>query len=147
MQIHILKKIVISLLLIVGGFLAWFIWLIVTDKPPSFFPLNNSSAEYTVSKKCSHGQGWNEDDETQDKGFCIEYKGNNVFMNDSSGNTNFFRITVGKSKIDLEPFVGKEVKNVKGNFVTSNKQCINNRCIDIGGAYVVLDISELELAE
>lgn len=142
-----LKKLLLLLGVGIVAFVAWFVWAIITDEPPHFFPLDNVQAEYRVSKKCPNGQGWNEQVQAEGEGYCIEYKGSDVFSNDVQGNTNFFRITVGQSKINLEPFVGKRVKNIKGKYVSSNKQCVNGKCIDIGGPYVVLNIDELDLAE
>src|SRR3989344_3139383 len=128
-------------------FVAWFIYAIVTDEPPHFFPLNNSQGKYTITKNCPNGQGWREQFSGQGYAYCVEYKGADVFMNDESGNTNFFRITVGKSAIDLEPLIGKEVKSIEGKYVGSRKQCIQDKCVDIGGPYVVLDVNSSELVD
>jgi hypothetical protein len=141
------KKIslVISGLIVI--FISWFIWEIVTDRPPIFFPLNNPQGEYKITKGCPMEQGWNEQIMNPSNEYCVEYKGPDVFMNSEYGNTNFFRITVGKSNINLKEFEGKKVKNIQGQYVSSDKQCIQNKCVDIGGPLVVLDIDKLEMAD
>ena len=142
-----IKKMLLLATVAILAFIGWFAWKIFTDEPPHFFPLNNSQSEYKVTKNCPTGQGRQEQFQGQGSAYCVEYKGSNVFMNNESGNTNFFRITVGKSKVDLEPFNGKKVKNIEGKYTSSSKQCIQNNCSDIYGPLVVLDIDNLEVAE
>jgi hypothetical protein len=146
-KLAIWKKLLILLVLGVIVFVGWFVYAIVTDAPPSFFPLDNPRGEYKITRNCPNGQGWTEQFQGQGYAYCVEYRGPDVFMNDESGNTNFFRITVGKSNIGLEQFVGKQVRIVKGKYVSSSKQCIKNNCVNINGPYVVLNIDNLELVE
>lgn len=141
------KKILPIIAVAVFAFIGWFAWEIFTDEPPHFFPLNNSQGEYRITKNCPNGQGWQEQFQGQGNAYCVEYKGPDVFMNDQSGNTNFFRITVGKTDMDLEQFNGKRVKNIDGKYTSSSKQCIQNKCIDIYGPLVVLNIDKLDAAE
>jgi uncharacterized protein YbdZ (MbtH family) len=129
------------------GYLGLFLWLGFHDDTPHFFPLNNPNGEYMVTKNCPGGQGWKEQVEDKGKAYCIEYKGKEVFLNKESGSTNFFRITVGKSMTDLQPYLNKKVKNIQGEYKSSSKQCIQQKCIDISGPLVVLDIDHLELAQ
>lgn len=114
---------------------------------PNFFPLKKSQGDYQITKNCPSGQGWGEHFAGEGNAYCVEYRGSDVFMNSQSGNSNFFRITVGKSAIDLEPFNEKKVKNIEGKFTSSSKQCVQDRCIDIYGPLAVLDIDKLELAK
>ncbi|HLL61238.1 MAG TPA: hypothetical protein VK338_05955 [Candidatus Nitrosocosmicus sp.] len=138
-------KVLLTIVIAIFAFICWFVWEIYTDEPPHFFPLNNSQSEYRITKNCPNGQGWQQEVQSKGKAYCVEYKGPGVFMNKESGNTNFFRITVGKSNLDLEPFVGKEVKTIEGKYSSSSKQCIQGKCIDIGGGpFVVLDINNLK---
>ncbi len=142
-----IKKILLLIILLTVSFAIWFVYQIITDKPPTFFPLNHPEGQYFISKICPHGQGWTDQTSGQGNAYCVEYKGPEVLMNQENGNTNFFRITVGKSKIDLEPLVGKQIKAVSGQYASSSKQCIQDKCVDIGGPFVVLDIVNVELIE
>lgn len=141
------KRVIFLTVICLSIFVGWFIWEIATDEPPQFFPLNNPQGEYRITKKCPGGQGWVEKPQLSDNGYCLEYKGPDVFLNDNHGNTNYFSITIGKSPIDLEAYVDKRVKNIKGKYTSSSKQCIQNKCIEIYGPLVVVDIDKLELAE
>lgn len=127
-------------------FVGWFIWGIATDKLPQFFPLNNSRARYTIVRyskvQMSSEKVATDSPELPEPRYYVEYRGDNVFMG-----YKFFRIMVGNSKIDLEPFIGKDVIITKGEFVGSGKQCIVNKCIDIAGPYAVLDIDGLKVAK
>ncbi|QQG43333.1 MAG: hypothetical protein HYW45_04015 [Candidatus Daviesbacteria bacterium] len=141
------KKVLLILTLAIFAFIGWFARAIFTDEPPHFFPLNNSKGEYRITKNCPNGQGWQEQFQGQGNAYCVEYKGPDVFINNENGNTNFFRITVGKSDIDLEQFNGKRVKYIEGKYTSSSKQCIQNKCIEIYGPLAVLNIEKLEIAE
>lgn len=136
---------IVACVLLVAGIIAF---EIVTDEPPQFFPLDNPAGEYTITKMCPGAQGWQENNGSSvaaTLGYCVEYKGRDIFMNKENGSSNFFRITVGKSAIPIESLVGKRVKNIHGHFVSSSKQCISGKCIDIGGPVVVLNIDNLQL--
>ena len=111
------------------------------DPPPSLFPVNNQYAEYKITKMCPASAHASEEVQTLDKGFCIEYK----FTKNLSNNVSFSRVNVGYSEVDLEPFVGRKVKNIKGKFVYRNDQCINDKCINLGTQFIVLDIDKIEL--
>ncbi len=141
------KKLLLLFVIAIIGFIGWFIYPIFINKPPIFFPLDDSQAEYKITKNCPDGQGWVEKIQTSENGFCVEYKGSGVLSSDQYKNNNFFRITVGKSKIDLEPFVDKKVKNIQGKYAVSSKQCIQDKCIKIDGSYTVLNIEKLEAVE
>ncbi len=141
----ILSLLFLGILILVGTF----IYGIITDEPPKFFPLDDAQAEYTITKNCPSGQGWQEPRISDlNAAYCLEYRGDHVlWLDDFHQNTKFFSITIGKSPIDLEPFVGKRVKNVKGKFASSSKQCIQKQCVAIGGPFVVLNIDNLELVQ
>lgn len=126
------------------------IHLLVTffqDETPHFFPLDNPHGEYTITKKCPHGQGIIKKYNIVGEAYCLEYRGEGVIATEPQINNDFFRITIGRSDIDLEQLNGKQVKNLTGKFTGSSQQCINEKCIDIGGPYAVLDITSLEIAE
>ncbi|KKS13211.1 MAG: hypothetical protein UU67_C0029G0014 [Candidatus Daviesbacteria bacterium GW2011_GWB1_41_5] len=107
---------------------------------PHFFPLDNPKGEYKITLGCLGGQGTTFNIEeskirygpngTYDK-YCVEYTGADICC---MGKTNFLRITIGKSKVDLEPFFGKRVKNIKGGWGSAN-------------GMAGLNIDSLELAE
>ncbi len=132
----------VAFVIILIGVMVGFLYLILNDEPPYFIPLNNSQGQYKITKSCPQGQGNNENFHDKGDGYCVEYKGPGVFRSDQNGN--FFRVTIGKSRINLAPYVGKRVKNIKGKYVSSSKQCIQDRCISIGGPFVVLNIDSLE---
>lgn len=145
-----LKLTLVILFILIFAFIIWFIWQIANKPAPRFFPLANPNARYTVVKSSKMAQGNNETITTDSADlpndrYYIEYRGKNVFADDN--NKNFFRITVGKSKKDLEPFINKDVRIIKGEFVSSSRQCIVDRCIDIFGNYIVLNIDQLKSAD
>ena len=140
------KKIIIFVAFGLMIFVGWFVYEIVADEPPIFFPLNDTQAEYRITKSCPNGQGWVDQTQAQGNAYCLEYRGNNVLMKEDHGNSNFFSITIGRSDINLETYIAKKVKNVKGKYTSSGKQCIQNKCIDIGGPYVVVNIDSMEIS-
>jgi len=142
-KLSIWKKILVLLSLGFVVFVGLFVYLIFTEGPPNFFPLDDSTAEYTITKNCPNGQGWVKQMQDQGFAYCLEY--DNV-RGKENGNTNFFRITIGKSNLNLETYLDKKVKNIKGKYVNSSKQCIQNKCVDFAGPYAVLNIDKLELA-
>jgi hypothetical protein len=144
LKLPVWKTILLLFVIATAGYVVWFIIyaFFIDSGIPTFFPLNNSQGEYRITKGCPNAQGWDKQGSTQGEGYCVEYKGSGVF-----GNTNFFRITVGKSQIELTPFINKKVKNIQGKYTSSSKQCIRDKCIEIFGGYAVLDIDKLELVE
>lgn len=138
------KKILIVVAFGLIAFVGWFVYEIVTDEPPNFFPLNDVEAEYKITKNCPNGQGWVEQTQLQGNAYCLEYRGNNVLWKEDHSNSNFFSITIGKSNVNLETYIGRKVKNVRGKYTNSGKQCIQNKCVDINGPYVVVNIDSLE---
>lgn len=148
LKLPIWKKIILVLLLGVISLIGMFIYGIVTDRPPEFFPLDDIYARYKITKNCPNGQGW--EPQTQfyiGHAYCVEYKGDKVLMKEDFQNTQSFTITVGKSNVDLEPFLGKMVENIRGEYDSSSQQCIQGSCVDIGGPFVVLNIDSLEIVE
>lgn len=139
------KKTLIIVALGTIAYVVWFGYKIFTVEPPDFFPLNDTQAEYRVTRNCPIGQGWVEQTGIQGSAYCLEYRGNNVLMKEDHNDSTFFSITIGKSNINLETYEGKIVKNIKGKFTSSDKQCIKNKCIEIGGPFVVANIDRLEL--
>ena len=140
-------KVLFSISTIIFVFILWLLSEIFFEKPPAFFPLNDPKAEYQITKNCPNGQGWVEQIENPGYAYCLEYKGNKVMPLEGEQNINFFRVTIGKSNINLDPYLGKKVKNIEGKFVSSPKQCIQEKCIDIGGSWIVLNIDNLKIAE
>jgi len=141
------KQIVLLLLCFFIAFFAWSIYDMYTEEPMNFFPLDDKNAEYKITKNCPYGQGWEEKPQTTTHAYCLEYRGTHVVEMYEGKHTNFFSITIGKSKMNLEPYLGKKVKNIKGKYWDSTKQCIQDTCIAIGGPYIVVNIDHLELAE
>lgn len=141
-----MKKILIGIgaILVLG--ISYIAYEFATDKPPQFFPLNNPDGDYMVTKGCPNGQGWNRLSAGGVDNYCIEYQGTGVFgyKNDVEA---FYRITVGKSQVGLEQYVGRKVKNISGEFSPTSQQCIQTKCTEIGGPFVALDINTLESAE
>lgn len=145
-----IERVLFTVLLTLGiGAILFVVWFIrAANEPPQFFPLNNSRARYSIVKSSNLSQGPGEKESTNssdlelpEQRFFVEYRGNDVFAGH-----NFFRIHVGNSKVDLEPLIGKDVMIIKGKFVDSSKQCIVNKCINIGG-WVVLDIYEIKVVK
>jgi hypothetical protein len=68
-------------------------------------------------------------------------------MDSEAEKHDFFRITIGKSHVDLEPYIGKYVRLKGGDFVYSTEQCIQDKCIDIGGPMAMLDVYGVEMVE
>lgn len=124
-----------------------FAWAIATDKAPQFFPLQNQQARYTIVKSTSLVQGTVESGLTNESDpeakYFVEYRGDGIVG--VTEESTFFRVLVGDSQVELEPFVGKDVSLTRGEFVSSSQQCIVGRCVDIYGPWVVLDIDGLEL--
>lgn len=126
-------------------FAGWLVYSITTDQGlPTFFPLNDVKAEYRITKNCPNGQGWIEQPQVQGNAYCLEYRGDNVLWKEDRG-SEFFSITIGKSDLNLESYLGKKIKNIKGRYTNSGKQYIQSNCIEINGAYVVVDIDSLEV--
>jgi hypothetical protein len=127
---------------LVSSLFYWFI--MIDERPPLFFPLHRSDAEYVVTRKCPNGQGWDVVSPPVDDDYCIEYRGVNVFMD--SENRRFFRITVGRASMDLEPYLGKRVQIVDGEFVYATEQCIQTKCAKLSGSMAVLNVYAIELS-
>lgn len=142
-----LLGIILLCLGLLSGLLLIIIVMLLRNKPPNFFPLNNSQGNYKITKNCPEGQGWEENTKATGDFYCVEYKGTDVFGVDNGKKINFFRVTVGKSKINLSSFLNKNVINIKGKYSVSSSQCINSKCGNINGPLVVLDIDNLEVAE
>lgn len=141
------KKIILLFFLGILALVGLFIYGIVTDQPPKFFSLDDPQGEYTITKNCPDARGWEEQSQYNNSGdaYCLEYKGNHVLWIDASNpKPTFFRIPVGNSTIDLAPLVGKQVRNVKGKFVSSSKQCIQEKCTSFNGSIIALNIDTLE---
>src|SRR5438445_165414 len=87
---------------------------------------------HEITKGCPRMGGYekntNANPQYQD-GYCVEYTGDGV-LNFPQSRSNFYRITVGKSTQDLQPFINKDVIITSGKFVFADKQCIaNNICL------------------
>lgn len=142
----LLKKILLLFLVGFTIFAGVFIYGIITNKQPQFFPLDDAQAEYTITKNCPDAQGRREPKQNNlGNAYCLEYKGDNAMhIDEYYPNSKYFTVTIGKSDIDLATFIGKQVKNIQGEFVSSSKQCIKGNCVGIGGPFVVFDIDAIE---
>lgn len=127
-------RLILGLTLVFGaGFVIWFIWNIVTDKPPQFFPFNELQGEYSIVRP--YGSDI----------FMVKYKGPNAFSGISQDTDGTISVIVGKTKYDLHQYLGKKVFLTKGDFRGSfTTQCIANNCKEIGGPYVAVVIDEME---
>src|SRR5437879_12128463 len=79
---------------------------------PQFFPLNNPQGSYKITTGCPWEESWQETNISGNitkAGYCVEYRGDNIFISSNKGKTHFYRITVGTSRQDLQPFLNKEV--------------------------------------
>jgi hypothetical protein len=147
-KLPVWKKVLVFLFGSIVAFAAWFYYAVITDEQPQFFPLDDPKAEYRITKTCPVAQGWGKrHPELKGDGYCVEYTGDHVLMKEDNGNTQIFTITVGNSDVALEPLLGKKVKNIKGKFVSSSKQCIQDECMYINGPHVVLSIDSLEVVK
>ncbi len=121
-----------------------FFWKYFLDIPPQFFPLNNAQGEYIITKQCPI-QGWDETPVQNREIYCVNYKGDNVVLNDQHGSKNFFSVTVGKTALDLQSFEDKPAIITNGRFVSASMQCVQNVCKSIDEPLVVLDVDEVKL--
>ncbi len=118
---------------------------ILSDDVPDFFPLNHPQGTYTVTFGCPDGQNTDERQPGNGDRYCIEYRGPGIFVGvNENGKGRFLRITVGRSKVDLQPFIDKRVRILKGDFNSRSEQCIRDNCTGIGGPMAVLDIDGIE---
>lgn len=133
----------------VVGFFILIVYLMTTDKPPMFFPLNDSQGKYTILKSQAGNVPCNYKEEKAQNyyggplRYIVRYEGKHVFS--GIGPTDCFEILVGRSEQELESFMGKQVR-IKGDFDSSSQQCIQNKCENIFGPYVVLDIDSIKLS-
>ena len=132
-------KAVVTALSIFSGFIIlsivvfaiYFIWTVKNQKEPRFFPFDEPSAEYSIVKT------------SEDAPFMVKYKGPNAFpLNPNSDGS--ISVIIGKTKYNLDEFLGKNIYISKGDFVSSSQQCIANTCKDIAGPYVVVNIDEIQ---
>lgn len=141
-----IKRLIIIIALVIGIaagglFVYRYFW------SPQFFPLNNPNGSYRITRGCPATQGWQETDASglaYQGGFCVEYKGDGVF-NPMRANSNFYRITIGRARMELGPLLNRNVIIKSGKFTTVSRQCVNNSCASIGGPVTVLDITSLEV--
>lgn len=134
---------VILLILFIGLQIA-----IYTDKPPTFFPVQNPEGSYTVLKShvgnlsckdiVTNAQAYTQ---AENELFVIKYKGPGVFQG-AFDKTDCIYVYIGKSPLKLDQYVGREV-NVNGEFRTSDKQCIEKSCSRIGTRFVVFNIKSI----
>ena len=130
-----------------GLILLFFVYLYFKPfVPPVFFPLNDSKGTYKITKNCPNSQGWEQQPNADGYAYCVEYKGPGVFMNSETEKHDFFRITVGKSRADLEPYIDKYVRLKGGDFVYSTEQCIQSKCMEIG-SMAMLDVYGVEMVK
>ncbi len=126
---------VLLLSLSVIGFVGYGAWELTHDKPPRFFPLDDTQATYTIIERS--GRYYVLFESKSDKNVFLECTSN------AKGEKHcVIEVIVGKSDTALEPFVGKKVR-ISGDFVRAHQQCIARVCQDIG-SWVGLDIYEIE---
>lgn len=150
-NLPLLVKVVLATSLTIIVFIGIFLHEVWTDPAVGWFPLDDTQAEYTITRNCiPAGYGFDEPKTfAQSNIYCMEYRGGHVTWRELQGNANYFSIAIGKSEIDLAPFAEKKVKSIKGNFQWGDdKQCIQNKCINLAnGPFPQLNIKSLELAK
>lgn len=122
---------IISILfLVLAGYFAWKLYW--SDQyPPTFFKTDDPEATYTIEQDSSNdfavhyttpgdaNKSWVCEQELGKRERCFwEYNRDIVTK-------------IGKSPVDLAPFLGKEVK-LKGTFVYTEEQCIAEKCTPFG---------------
>lgn len=125
-------------------FVLFGVYQIVNEPPPHLFPFDDSSANYTISKD-DYGTYLISYKSTSDKNkkyYCIWDSSHKKTCewrvdNDISG------VAIGKSSVDLEPFLNKNLK-LDGSFAFSDQQCIVNICKNFQRRLVV-DIKKVEV--
>lgn len=111
-------------------FVLWFAWEMLRDDTPQFFPINEPSGEYVISKNSGI--------------FVVDYRGPNAFSVIDTDNDGTISVVVGKTAYDLEQYLGKQVVITKGSFRGRfREQCIASRCTAIGGPYAAVVIEEM----
>ncbi len=137
---------VLAIAIAICGVGIFILFMMSSRDVPDFFPLNHPQGTYTVTLGCPSGQGLYEKEFGHGDQYCIEYRGPGIFVGvNENGKNTFFRITVGRSKVDLRSFLDKSVRISKGDFASRSEQCIQSVCANIGGPFIVLDIDELRL--
>jgi len=114
---------------------------------PHFFPLDDPEASYTIVKQCPGGEGWIKKLPPHFAAdvYCVEYEGKHVF-DPLNKKTNFYRVTVGQTRQELEPFLNKKVVIESGEFINSSLQCVKDLpCNPFSGLRTVLNIYSLSL--
>lgn len=106
------------------------------EKPPIFFPFDDTQAIYTVTKKGGLYFITYDSPSNRNSSYNCSTDINGVSCHTDI--QHHVDVMVGKSPLDLETFINKKIK-LNGDFAYGNKQCIVNKCIDIG-PYAVLDI-------
>lgn len=104
------------------SFLGKMIWFPNHEKPPQFFSFDDPDATYTVTRHGDH--------------YMLKYKSTGDIVD------NEIETMIGRSKVELEPLLGKPVA-IDGDFVYSDEQCVANKCHHIG-SWAVLNIDKIE---
>ena len=143
-----LKSLFYSFYLLICLIIILFITLIIynlfTDKPPQFFPFDDEQALYTITKIDGIYYINYKTTSERNKSYICEWEEGGGKRCGWELNQNIEGITIGKSPVELELFLNKNLR-LRGNFVYDNKQCILERCEEIGNR-AVLNIDLIEEA-
>lgn len=125
-------------------FVSLIIYTTFTDKPPNFFPFDDPDAIYTISKQNGIYYINYKTTSEGNKSYVCEWVQGGEKKCNWELNQNIGGIAIGKSPVELKLFLNKNLK-LSGDFIYDNKQCIVNRCQDIGKR-AVLNIDSIEEA-
>ncbi len=114
----------------------------ITEQPPVFFPFDDPQAAYIVTKNDNlYFMNYVSISDKNKSTICEDINGKQQCKEEINRG---MMVMIGKSDIDLKPYIGKKVK-IDGDFVYAKEQCIAQKCVDIG-SYAVLDIQSIKLA-
>ena len=123
-------------------FIGYCVYSFLTYHEPEFFPFNDEQASYSIIQSPSP-YNFVEDATPAavlaglpNKFYLVRYKGAHIF---SLKNVTTLAMLVGKSSIDLAPYVGKQVV-LKGSFVRAESQCIQEICVRFNNENIVINI-------
>ena len=110
---------------------------------PQIFSLSDPKAKYVVTKNGNFYNLRYNSTSDKNKSYSCSWEGNQKTCQWLLNNN--MQAFIASSKESLEPFVNKSVK-LKGEFIYSNKQCIQDNCQDLGNS-VAVRIDSIKLNE
>lgn len=140
-------KTILAFSAMVATFISWQMYLEYheSDYPPTMFPFNDSQATYVIKYYAFNDQYNIVYDTLKDReklGTCEQpgsYGGISRCWVEGDFHTD---IPIAYSSVDLTAFVDKNV-NLTGKFVYADKQCIREKCVDLGRRTVSLKLESI----